>query len=101
MQGGGGALWHKGWWGDHIIQPVSMPCALSYVLFLLVRVFGLSANLFRPNRDNAVVLGTALEKFIRGVYNTELPPTVAMEDITEAGYIIYLIQLRCQPFRDC
>ena len=50
---------------------------------------------------DAVVLGTALEKFIRGVYNTKLPPTVALENIAEAGYIIYLIQLRCQPFRDC
>ena len=25
---------------------------------------------------------------------------VALEDITEAEYIIYFIQLRCQPFRD-
>ena len=36
---------------------------------------------------DAIVLGAALEKFIRGVYNTAL----ALEDITEAGYIIYLI----------
>ena len=50
---------------------------------------------------DAVVLGTALEKFIGAVYNTELPPTVALENIAEAGYIIYLIQLRSQPFRDC
>ena len=50
---------------------------------------------------DAVVLGTALQKFIGGVYNTELPPTVALENIAEAAYIIYLIQLRCQPFRDC
>ena len=50
---------------------------------------------------DAVVLGTALEKFIGGVYNTERPPTVALENIAEAGYIIYLIRLRCQPFRDC
>ena len=49
---------------------------------------------------DAVVLGTALEKFMGGVYNTELPPTVALENIAEAGYIIYLIQLRSQPFRD-
>ena len=50
---------------------------------------------------DAVVLVTALGKFIGGVYNTELPPTVALENIAEAGYIIYLIQLWCQPFRDC
>ena len=50
---------------------------------------------------DAVVLGTALEKFIGGVYNTELPPTVALENMVEAGYIICLIKLRCQPFRDC
>ena len=43
----------------------------------------------------------ALEKFVGGVYNTQLPPKVALENIAEAGYIIYLIQLRCQPFRDC
>ena len=49
----------------------------------------------------AVVLGMALEKFIGGVYNIELPPTVALENIAEAGYIIYLIQLPSQPFRDC
>ena len=40
---------------------------------------------------DAVLLGTALGKLIRGV---------ALEDITEAGYIIYLIQLRCEPYRD-
>ena len=51
--------------------------------------------------SDAVVLGTALEKFIGGVYNTEQPPTVALENIAEAGNIIYLIQLRCQPFGDC
>ena len=50
---------------------------------------------------NAVVLSTALETFIGGLYNTELPPTVALENIAEAGYIIYLIQLRSQLFRDC
>ena len=50
---------------------------------------------------DAVVLGKALEKFIGEGYNTELPPTVALEDITEAGCMIYLVQLRCQPFRDC
>ena len=50
---------------------------------------------------DAVILGTALQKFIGGVYNTELPPTIAVENIAEAGYIFYLIQLRCQPFRDC
>ena len=50
---------------------------------------------------DAVVLGTALEKFIGGVYNTEPPPTVAVENIAEAGYIIYLIHIRCQPYRDC
>ena len=50
---------------------------------------------------DAVVLGTALEKFIGGFYNTQLPPTVAMENIAEARYIIYLIEHRCQPFRDC
>ena len=50
---------------------------------------------------DAVDMGAALEKFIGGVYNTELPLTVALEDINEVGYIIYLIQLRCQPFRDC
>ena len=49
---------------------------------------------------DALCLGTALEKFIGGVYNTELAPTVALENIAEAGYIIYLIQLRYQPFRD-
>ena len=49
--------------------------------------------------QDAVVLGTTLKKFIGGVHNTELPPAVALEDIAEAGYIIYLIQLRCQPFR--
>ena len=32
---------------------------------------------------NAVVLNTALEKFIGGGYNTELPPTVALESIAE------------------
>ena len=50
---------------------------------------------------DAVVLGTTVEKFIGGVCNTQLPPTVALEDIAEGGYLIYLIQLRCQPFRDC
>ena len=50
---------------------------------------------------DAVVLGTALEKFIGGCFNTEPPPTVALENIAEAGYIIYLVHLRCQPFRDC
>ena len=40
---------------------------------------------------DAVVPGTALEQFIGGVYNTELPPTVALENIAEAGYIIYLV----------
>ena len=51
--------------------------------------------------SDAVVLGTALGKFIGGVYNTGLPPTVAQEDIAEARYIMYLIQLRCQLLRDC
>ena len=46
-------------------------------------------------------MGTALEKCIGGVYNTELPPTVALENIAEAGYIIYPIQLRGQPLWDC
>ena len=49
---------------------------------------------------DAVVQGTALEKFIGGGHNTELPPTVTLENIPKAGYIIYLIQLGCQPFRD-
>ena len=39
----------------------------------------------------AVVLSTTLEKFIWGVYNTELPPTVALKEIIEVGYIIYSI----------
>ena len=43
-------------------------------------------------------LGYGSRKIHGGVYNTELPPTVALENIAEAGYIIYLIQLRCQPF---
>ena len=30
-----------------------------------------------------------------------MPPTVALGDITEAGYIVYLIRLWCQPFHDC
>ena len=51
--------------------------------------------------SNAVVLGTALEKFIGGVYITELPPTVALENIAEARYIMYLVWLRNQSFRDC
>ena len=51
--------------------------------------------------SDAVVLGRALEKFIGGVYNTGLPPTVALDNIAEAGYIFYVIQLRCPPFRDC
>ena len=55
--------------------------------------------LVHASRD-AVVIGTALEKFIGAVYNTELPPTVALEDIAKAGYIIHLIHLRCQPFRE-
>ena len=45
---------------------------------------------------DSVVPGTALEKFIGGVYSTQLPPTVTLENIAEAGYIVYLIQLRCQ-----
>ena len=49
---------------------------------------------------HAMVLGTAFAKFLDGVYNTELPPTAALENIVEAGYIIYRIHLRCQPFRD-
>ena len=36
---------------------------------------------------DAVVLVTALENFIGGVYNKELPPTVALENIAEAGYM--------------
>ena len=28
---------------------------------------------------DAVVFGTALQKFVGGIYNTELPPTVALE----------------------
>ena len=48
---------------------------------------------------DAVVLRTSLEKFIGRVYNTELPPMVALEDIVEARSIIYFIHLRCQPFR--
>ena len=31
----------------------------------------------------------------------ELPPTVASEDIAEARYMIYLIELRCQPYLVC
>ena len=50
---------------------------------------------------DAIVLGTALEKFIGEGYNTELPPTVSLEDITEARYMIYLMRLRCQSFQDC
>ena len=50
---------------------------------------------------DAVVLGTTLEKFMGGVCNTKLPPTVALQYITKARYMIYLIRLRCQPFRDC
>ena len=34
---------------------------------------------------DAVVLGTTLQKFIRGVYHTDLPPTVPLENIAEAG----------------
>ena len=34
-----------------------------------------------------------------GFYNTEVLPTVAPEDITEAGYIIYPTKLRYTPFR--
>ena len=51
--------------------------------------------------SDAVVLGTAPKYFIGGFYNTQLPPTVALENIAKAGYIVDLIQLRCQPFRDC
>ena len=40
---------------------------------------------------DAILLGTALEKFVGGVFNTQAPPTVAIKDITEAGDIIYLI----------
>ena len=43
--------------------------------------------------SDAVLLGTAIEKFIGEVYNTELPQTVALENIAEAGYIIHLIEL--------
>ena len=50
---------------------------------------------------DTVVLGRALEKFIGGSYNTELPPTIALAGIAEARCIIYLIRVGCQPFRDC
>ena len=40
---------------------------------------------------DAVVLGIAFEKFISGVYVIDMSPTVALEDITKARYIIYLI----------
>ena len=79
----------------------------AFVLLKSMAAIGRAAldNLNLPPRlvhaaGDAVVLGTALEKFIGGVHSTELPPTVAVENIAEAGYIIYLIQLRSQPFRD-
>ena len=80
----------------------------AFVLLKSMPAMGLAAldsqNLPPPlvhAAGDAVVLGTALEKFIGGVYNTELPPTVAVENIAKGGYILYLIQLRSQPFRDC
>ena len=47
------------------------------------------------------VLGTAFAKFLEGVYNTKLPPTVALENITEVGYIIYVIHLWSQRYWEC
>ena len=48
--------------------------------------------------QDCIVPGTPYAELLDGIYNKAHTRTVALQHMCEAGYIIYLVNLRCQPF---